>query len=195
VAGLGELEGGNVRASDRDRNKVADELRAHCADGRITVEEFERRVEQAMAAQTIHELAEVLYDLPATIPPDRLPDRAERVRVGPPGIRPFTPGFWTIDIPAELSRKPRSPRSVLPAGVTPRCRRKRSQRVALAAGSDRRPRAAGWDRWSTAAMFLHGVRLPMDHRTIPEVDPGGRIPCPQARLTAEGSANGCLSLG
>ena len=100
---MGELEGGNVRASDRDRSKVADERRAHCADGRITVEEFERRVEQAMAAQTIHELAKVLYDLPATIPPDRLQDRAERVRVGPPGIRPFTRRI-VVPVPLERTR-------------------------------------------------------------------------------------------
>jgi hypothetical protein len=48
------------RASDRDRNQVADELRTYCADGRITVEELERRREQAMTAQTIHELAVVV---------------------------------------------------------------------------------------------------------------------------------------
>jgi hypothetical protein len=103
VAGLGELDGGNVRASDRDRNKVADELRAHCADGRITMEEFERRVEQAMAAQTIHDLAEVVHDLPTAIPPDRQQHRAERVRIGPPGIRPFTRRI-VVPVPLERTR-------------------------------------------------------------------------------------------
>ncbi len=88
MSGLDELEGGNVRASDRDRSRVADELRTHCADGRITVEELERRVEQAMTAQTVHELALVVYDLPAPRVSVGQPDR--RRRVGPPGIRPFT---------------------------------------------------------------------------------------------------------
>ena len=88
VTGPGELDGGKVRASDRDRSHIAEELRSHCADGRITVEELQRRVEQAMTAQTIHQLALVVQDLPAPHTPERTPRRAQRI--GPPGIRPFT---------------------------------------------------------------------------------------------------------
>src|SRR5437763_1836767 len=47
---MGQLEGGNIRASDRDRNSVADELRVHCLEGRITVEELEQRLGKAMSA-------------------------------------------------------------------------------------------------------------------------------------------------
>ncbi len=99
MADSSELEGGNVRASDRDRNKVADELRAHCADGRITVEELEGRVERAMTAGTIHELASVVYDLPA----QRRPALGHRGRVGPPGIRPFTRRI-VVPVPLERTR-------------------------------------------------------------------------------------------
>jgi hypothetical protein len=98
------LEGGNVRASDRDRNEVAAELRVHCVEGRITLEELERRLEQAMSARTIHDLAEVVCDLPGSNLPSRpsdRPDRPDRVRVGPPGIRPFT---RRIVVPASLER-------------------------------------------------------------------------------------------
>jgi hypothetical protein len=98
---LGELEGGNVRASDRDRNRVAEELRVHCVAGRITLEELERRAERAMSAHTIHELAEVVYDLPTISVPQERADRAVRVRVGPPGMRPFT---RRIVVPAPIQR-------------------------------------------------------------------------------------------
>jgi hypothetical protein len=101
VAGVDELEGGNLRASDRDRSQVADELRAHCAEGRITVEELERRLEQAMAAQTIHDLAVVMHDLPAIRASVEQP--AQPQRVGPPGIRPFTRRI-VVPLPPERTR-------------------------------------------------------------------------------------------
>jgi hypothetical protein len=101
VAGLDELDGGNMRASDRDRSKIADELRAHYADGRITLEELDRRVEQATTAQTIHELAVVVHDLPGPSAPHHRPNRRERV--GPPGIRPFTRRI-VVPLPPERTR-------------------------------------------------------------------------------------------
>jgi hypothetical protein len=101
VAGLGELEGGGARASDGDRNRVTEELRVHCVAGRITLEELERRVERAMSAQTIHQLAEVVYDLPTISVPEERADPSIRIRVGPPGIRPFT---RRIVVPAPIER-------------------------------------------------------------------------------------------
>ena len=101
MAGLDKPEGGNVRASDRDRNEVAAQLRVHCVDGRITFEELERRVEEAMSAATIDQLAGVLNDLPAINVPAEKPDHPQRVRVGPPGIRPFT---YRIVVPAPIER-------------------------------------------------------------------------------------------
>jgi fatty acid desaturase len=54
----------DLRASDDDRNRVVDELRTHAAEGRLTVEELEERLQRALAARTLGELAGLTRDLP-----------------------------------------------------------------------------------------------------------------------------------
>jgi hypothetical protein len=54
-----------LRASDADRERTAQLLREHHAVGRLTVEEFNDRLERAFAARTLGELGELLADLPA----------------------------------------------------------------------------------------------------------------------------------
>jgi fatty acid desaturase len=54
----------DLRASDADRDRTVDELRAHGADGRLSVEELEERVQRALAARTVGELAGLTRDLP-----------------------------------------------------------------------------------------------------------------------------------
>jgi hypothetical protein len=54
-----------MRASDADREAVADTLRDAHAEGRLTLEEFEERLDRALAAKTIGELATLTQDLPA----------------------------------------------------------------------------------------------------------------------------------
>jgi hypothetical protein len=56
---MSEDQGGSppVRASNADRQAVADALRAASADGRITLAEFDERVTAAYAAKTRDELA------------------------------------------------------------------------------------------------------------------------------------------
>jgi Domain of unknown function (DUF1707) len=54
----------DLRASDDDRDQTVDELRAHAAEGRLTLEELEERVQRALAAQTLGELAGLTEDLP-----------------------------------------------------------------------------------------------------------------------------------
>ncbi|MGH3261498.1 MAG: DUF1707 SHOCT-like domain-containing protein [Trebonia sp.] len=54
-----------LRASDADRERTAQLLREHHAVGRLTVEEFNARLEQAFAAKTRGELDDLLADLPA----------------------------------------------------------------------------------------------------------------------------------
>lgn len=95
------LEGVAVRASDRDRSRVVDELRRHCVEGRITVDELDRRALQAMSASTIHELAELVVDLPSVSTPEEARLLPARERVGPPGVRPFT---RRIVVPARVER-------------------------------------------------------------------------------------------
>jgi hypothetical protein len=96
----GELEGDGVRASDDERTQITDQLRVHCVAGRITVEELERRLEQAMSAQSVGELAILIRDLPRTVLPVQQPTCPE-VRVGLPGVRPFT---YRLVIPSPLER-------------------------------------------------------------------------------------------
>jgi hypothetical protein len=56
--------GPQMRASDDDRDKVASVLREHYAQGRLTVEEFDERLEQLYASRTYGELATLTSDLP-----------------------------------------------------------------------------------------------------------------------------------
>ena len=59
---------GTIRVSDTDRNRVIELLKQHTADGRLTLDEFEARVDEALAARTGSDLRTVLRDLPV---PDR----------------------------------------------------------------------------------------------------------------------------
>ena len=52
------------RASDADRDFVADVLCAAVADGRLTLDELDGRLGTALAARTLRELAALIADLP-----------------------------------------------------------------------------------------------------------------------------------
>lgn len=65
-----------MRASDADRERVANDLRDHYADGRLTMEEFDERIDSVYKAKTFGELAPLTADLPAP-PPDPAVQRAE----------------------------------------------------------------------------------------------------------------------
>jgi hypothetical protein len=68
-----------VRASDTEREHHADLLREHAAQGRLTVEELEQRLDRVYAARTHGELAPIVEDLPAPRAP-RAPRRSARRR-------------------------------------------------------------------------------------------------------------------
>ncbi|WP_330458077.1 DUF1707 domain-containing protein [Streptomyces sp. NBC_00820] len=55
----------DLRASDADRERVAEVLRDAVAEGRLDMEEFEERLEAAYKARTYGELAPLTRDLPA----------------------------------------------------------------------------------------------------------------------------------
>ena len=57
----------DVRASDAEREAVAEKLRRALAQGRVTVEEYETRVAAAYAAVTRGELAGLTRDLPGSL--------------------------------------------------------------------------------------------------------------------------------
>jgi DUF1707 SHOCT-like domain len=61
--------GFNVRVGDADRDAVAAQLREHYADGRLTLEELNERLDQAFAARTKADLNTVMRDLPQAARP------------------------------------------------------------------------------------------------------------------------------
>jgi hypothetical protein len=65
--------GGTMRASDTDRHQVADVLSAAYAEGRLTRDEHDERLEQAMTAKTFDELVPLTQDLVYTGPPPTAP--------------------------------------------------------------------------------------------------------------------------
>jgi hypothetical protein len=55
-----------MRASDADRDRAADVLREAAAEGRLSMDELDERLDLIYAAKTYAELAPVTADLPAT---------------------------------------------------------------------------------------------------------------------------------
>jgi hypothetical protein len=53
-----------LRVSDADRERVADRLRSASAEGRLTADELEERLERAFSARTDAELEPLVADLP-----------------------------------------------------------------------------------------------------------------------------------
>jgi class 3 adenylate cyclase len=64
-----------MRASDADRESVAERLREHYGDGRLSDEDLSERVDAVYRAATVGELATLTADLPA---PPRPPGRGRR---------------------------------------------------------------------------------------------------------------------
>jgi hypothetical protein len=57
-----------VRIGDTERETVATNLREHYARGRLTLEEFQQRLDATFAAKTDTDLAKITRDLPHTDP-------------------------------------------------------------------------------------------------------------------------------
>jgi Domain of unknown function (DUF1707) len=60
---VGPMAGGNLRASDADRDQVATVLSTAYAEGRLTREEHDERIDQLMAAKTFDDLIPITRDL------------------------------------------------------------------------------------------------------------------------------------
>ncbi|HLI37927.1 MAG TPA: DUF1707 domain-containing protein [Streptosporangiaceae bacterium] len=72
--------GFNVRVGDAEREAAAGQLREHYADGRLTLEELNERLDAAFAAKTRADLDAVLHDLPHVARPQ--PDPVPGPRAG-----------------------------------------------------------------------------------------------------------------
>lgn len=73
-----------MRASDADRDQVADRLREALAEGRITPEEHAERIDMVYKAKTYAELEPVLSDLPAAAAPRPQVDLRKEAQAAPP---------------------------------------------------------------------------------------------------------------
>ncbi len=62
---LSRHEPGGLRASDSERRRVVATLQAACVEGRLNLDEYGQRVEDALAARTRAQLEALLVDLPA----------------------------------------------------------------------------------------------------------------------------------
>jgi len=106
-----------LRASDAERERAVVRLREACAEGRLTLQEFSQRVEQAHAARTRGELERVASDLPPATRRSRKRRRRFLVGIfaGPvlrgrwrAGRRLFTLALWggiDVDLPqAEIDQ-------------------------------------------------------------------------------------------
>ncbi|MGH3164464.1 MAG: DUF1707 domain-containing protein [Trebonia sp.] len=60
---------GNLRASDSDRERVAEILRQAAGDGRLTLEELDERLDAVYSAKTYAELEPITHDLPSADAP------------------------------------------------------------------------------------------------------------------------------
>ena len=90
-----------VRASDADRDRVLDLLRAAVGDGRLTADEFGERMEAALSARTLGELAVLTADLVAGTA--HAAARAEEVvRIDQKGGSVQRTGQWMVPRRLEL---------------------------------------------------------------------------------------------
>jgi hypothetical protein len=71
-----------LRIGDADREAAAAALREHFAQGRLTMDEFQQRVELVFAARTDHDLAAITRDLPSAAPPLAWPPTGAGGRAG-----------------------------------------------------------------------------------------------------------------
>ncbi len=82
-----------VRASDADRDRSAAALSEHYAAGRLTLEEYHERLDQAYAAKTLGDLDDLMTDLPGTDP-----GQLQSQRVGHPPL-PGRSTQGTVQVP------------------------------------------------------------------------------------------------
>lgn len=80
----GDRDGGEEeigpRASDAEREWFCEVLERHFADGRLSRDEFDERLDRALRARSLRELYALVSDLP--VPPSVELVRAERDRSG-----------------------------------------------------------------------------------------------------------------
>ncbi|MFI6210119.1 DUF1707 domain-containing protein [Streptomyces sp. NPDC051041] len=92
-----------LRASDADRDRVADILREALAEGRLTAEEHAERVEGVLSAKTVGELDVHIRDLPAAHAPRPAPAPGRP----PAGVIPADPDDTVVAVLSNAVRRGR----------------------------------------------------------------------------------------
>ena len=87
---VGPIAGGNLRASDADRDQVATLLSTAYAEGRLSREEHDERIDQLMAAKTFDDLLPITRDLVIVGPPAPVatPQSSSRFAIDTTGQNP-----------------------------------------------------------------------------------------------------------
>jgi hypothetical protein len=115
---------GNMRASDAERERAIDVLKAAFTEGRLTQDEYTDRVSAVHASQTYNDLAALTYDLPigpfGTLPQPAGPGYPG---LGYPGYADYPPAgslqAYPGHLPAPLLPAPQLPVPQLPAPRLP----------------------------------------------------------------------------
>ena len=84
---------GRLRASRGDREQVIDVLKAAFVEDRLTKDEFDLRVGQALASRTYADLAEITADIPAGLIGGQPPREPARAQDRPPMGNPAKAGI------------------------------------------------------------------------------------------------------
>lgn len=97
----------DLRASDADRDRVIAVIRAAVGDGRLAMAEFDQRIDAALTAQTLGDLAALTADLePAPARPARIvPEVSEVIHIKQYGGSIIRPGRWALPRRMELRTK------------------------------------------------------------------------------------------
>ena len=93
---VGPIAGGHLRASDADREQVATVLSTAYAEGRLTREEHDERIDQLMAAKTFDDLIPITHDLVVVGTPEPIHSRHSPSRLGIRGTQAHSPGGIAI---------------------------------------------------------------------------------------------------
>jgi Domain of unknown function (DUF1707) len=91
-----------LRASHADRDRAVETLRIAGGDGRLTTEELEDRLETALSARTVAELAALTADLPAGGPVGGAAAAKDLLVVKQHGSRYVRTGRWVVPKRIEL---------------------------------------------------------------------------------------------
>jgi hypothetical protein len=146
-----------LRASDADRENVLGILKHNSAAGRLSHDTFLHRMEQALEARGVAELAELVHDLPSPAPRRERAMRAVR---------------WWLTVSSGVRqawRAPRQPRLILPRddrvyviGRSPECDRVLWDETVSRHHAELRRSAGNWvlaDLGSTNGTYVNGWRV------------------------------------